>query len=71
MTPDEAIERLDKFYGNAKVDFPKLPITEALGDAIEALKEKKEREKLTPCDVCQFNPPSSGDGKPCCMCPAC
>ena len=27
-------------------------------------------EPLTPCDVCRFSPPSSRDGKPCCMCPA-
>lgn len=27
-------------------------------------------EALTPCDVCKFSPPSSSDGKPCCMCPA-
>lgn len=25
---------------------------------------------LSPCDVCAYNPPSSGDGKPCSMCPA-
>ena len=25
----------------------------------------------TPCDLCRYNPPSSGDGKPCSMCPAC
>ena len=25
---------------------------------------------LTPCDLCEYNPPSSGDGKPCVMCPA-
>ena len=24
----------------------------------------------TPCDLCAYNPPSSGDGKPCTMCPA-
>ena len=29
-----------------------------------------EVEKLTPCDVCMYSPPSSCDGKPCCMCPA-
>ena len=23
-----------------------------------------------PCDVCRFAPPSSGDGKPCTICPA-
>ena len=27
-------------------------------------------EPLTPCDVCRFSPPSSGNGKPCCLCPA-
>lgn len=30
----------------------------------------RKQSDLTPCDVCRFNPPSSGDGKPCCMCPA-
>lgn len=25
---------------------------------------------LHPCELCRFNPPSSGDGKPCTMCPA-
>ena len=29
-----------------------------------------QNEPLTPCDVCMYNPPSSMDGKPCCMCPA-
>ena len=24
----------------------------------------------SPCDLCQYNPPSSTDGKPCTMCPA-
>lgn len=24
----------------------------------------------TPCDLCRYAPPSSSDGKPCCMCPA-
>ena len=23
-----------------------------------------------PCDLCRYAPPSSSDGKPCCMCPA-
>ena len=26
--------------------------------------------QLTPCDMCRHNPPSSGDGKPCAVCPA-
>lgn len=29
-----------------------------------------DREGISPCTFCRFNPPSSGDGKPCCMCPA-
>ena len=33
------------------------------GEIIEALEQ-------VPCDVCKYNPPSSGDGKPCTMCPA-
>ena len=26
---------------------------------------------LSPCDLCIYNPPSSMDGKPCSICPAC
>lgn len=29
-----------------------------------------DKEGISPCTFCRFNPPSSGDGKPCCMCPA-
>lgn len=29
-----------------------------------------KQSELTPCDCCRFNPPSSGDGKPCSICPA-
>lgn len=32
--------------------------------SIEALKNQ------LPCDLCVYNPPSSGDGKPCVMCTA-
>jgi len=31
---------------------------------------RADREGISPCTFCVFNPPSSGDGKPCCMCPA-
>jgi len=27
-------------------------------------------EQTSPCDLCMYDPPSSGDGKPCTMCPA-
>ncbi len=30
----------------------------------------RKQSNLYPCDVCKFNPPSSGDGKPCTVCPA-
>ena len=33
--------------------------------AIQALESYQ-----SPCDLCKYNPPSSTDGKPCCMCPA-
>lgn len=29
-----------------------------------------DREGIAPCTFCRFNPPSSGDGKPCTCCPA-
>ncbi len=32
--------------------------------------ETASETNLCPCDLCVYNPPSSLDGKPCCMCPA-
>ncbi len=37
--------------------------------ALRAQQEEKDEPK-TPCDLCMYNPPSSLDGKPCCICPA-
>lgn len=31
---------------------------------------RQETDRQTPCDLCRFDPPGSGDGKPCTMCPA-
>ena len=36
----------------------------------EAIEAWNDRAANTPCDLCRFNPPSSGDGKPCTMCVA-
>ena len=37
----------------------------------ERLKMAENRLKfMSPCDLCGYNPPSSGDGKPCSFCPA-
>ena len=30
----------------------------------------RKQSNATPCDNCRFNPPSSGDNKPCSVCPA-
>lgn len=44
----------------------------ALGLTASRLRElaKADKEGITPCTFCRFNPPSSCDGKPCSMCPA-
>ena len=36
----------------------------------DILGDEYDLDCLSPCILCQFNPPSSSDGKPCCMCPA-
>ena len=48
------------------------PITTAFGLPLDRLRElaQADREGISPCTFCRFNPPSSSDGKPCCMCPA-
>ena len=43
-------------------------VTMNLKDWIEQYQQK---DKLTPCDCCRYNPPSSTDGKACTICPAC
>ena len=46
-------------------------VNEACRMGAEALRTLDAQEKpKTPCDLCLYNPPSSGDGKPCTMCPA-
>lgn len=42
----------------------KIPL-DRLEELVQAYKEG-----ISPCTFCGFNPPSSGDGKPCCICPA-
>ena len=36
----------------------------------DILGDEYDLDCLSPCILCQFNPPSSSNGKPCCMCPA-
>ena len=44
-----------------------LELWEEIATIIERFGKQSE---LSPCDVCQFDPPSSFDGKPCAVCPA-
>ena len=76
MTREEAAKILEKQFdescGNYRYqDKDKLDYEDALWLAITALRTLDAQEKpKTPCDLCLYNPPSSGDGKPCTMCPA-
>ena len=45
------------------------PISDG-ADLLETWLEYAPTVDATPCDVCRYSPPSSGDGKPCTMCPA-
>ena len=74
MTDREILERARNYVGiryvNGVEDAYITPILEkAIKAGAEALKERAERK--SPCDLCAYNPPSSCDGKPCTMCPAC
>ena len=61
MTRTEAIGILQALWRYISVEEKA-----ALDMAIKAL----EQEPKSPCDLCKYNPPGSGDGKPCTMCPA-
>ena len=78
MTTEEAIRILEGQFDKSCRNYryqnaQKLDFEDALWMAISALREQ-ERRRLTghecPCDFCRFWPPSSGDGKPCTICPA-
>lgn len=34
------------------------------------IRAEKKIKQMTPCDRCTYDPPSSGDGKPCSFCSA-
>ena len=78
LDPEMDIQYLFDFirehYGKRGVDSALLcecVDAEACHMGAEALRTLDAQEKpKTPCDLCLYNPPSSGDGKPCTMCPA-
>ena len=68
-------DQVDEFIDCVKELAARLAaIEDILGDEydLDRLRElaQADREGISPCTFCRFNPPSSGDGKPCCMCPA-
>ena len=59
------------FYGEFMDGSDTAYTSREIGEFIEDMPTlTPPNEPLTPCDMCMFSPPSSGDGKPCCMCPA-
>ena len=67
-TPNQKVLKIPKVIDRLAA------IEDILGDEydLDRLRElaQADREGISPCTFCRFNPPSSGDGKPCCMCPA-
>lgn len=55
---------------NGCKDCPIAKAFDRLAAIEDILGDDYDLDRLTPCTFCQFNPPSSSDGKPCCMCPA-
>lgn len=51
-------------------DSRSLRIYNRLAAIEDILGDEYDLDCLSPCILCRFNPPSSSDGKPCCMCPA-
>ena len=58
----EALDRLAEYEDTA---LSPEEVLELLRRNLQAVKP------VGPCDLCIYNPPSSFDGKPCSLCPAC
>lgn len=62
--------RVHKYLGKWYARCNKCKAYSAPYDTEEQAKEAWNRRAGEPCDLCRHAPPSSGDGKPCTMCPA-
>ena len=67
------MERLTIRTNEASISFE----CESVGDIVrrlaaieDILGDEYDLDCLSPCILCQSNPPSSSAGRPCCMCPA-
>jgi len=64
----EAIEKIREYEEKQKQEEAKERFREKLESGYFSGKQKQFPD--SPCDLCIYNPPSAGDGKPCTMCPA-
>ena len=64
--PDGGDECAYQIYGSDDDE----PIERCKACPLCYVDKMRHNEPKTPCDLCLYNPPSSGDGKPCTMCPA-
>lgn len=63
----EQIDALSNLH--VKIQYHNKELT--VQEICERLERTENRLKfMSPCDLCGYNPPSSGDGKPCSFCPA-
>lgn len=60
LSPSEAVEKIRAYEEKQKRDC----------DNDKEWDSDSEACADSPCDLCVYNPPSAGDGKPCTMCPA-
>ena len=65
------IEQLRNEHMKIQYDGEELTVQE-ICERLERAETRAEKKikQLTPCDRCAYDPPSSGDGKPCSFCPA-
>lgn len=74
MTNESAYRYLKRVYLTTKNDSYREALSIALAAISSAgddhLRDSTKKMTKTPCDLCEYNPPSSKDGKPCLICPA-
>ncbi len=56
--------------GSSTKDICTTSIARQMTEWLKDYRNLKQSAPKEPCDLCRYAPPSSGDGKPCCICPA-
>ena len=74
IRPIDAIELRQRMCALCNQDYSDEPCEPSDCVFVRAINETPTltppNEWVMPCDACMYNPPSSTDGKPCCICPA-